>query len=90
MVPSSRFIANCMNNLYSGEKVLSCFLSNTCMGLGINVLSTLEIREEGVTWANAGDPVSPDDDFNLGIVFAMLILDSIIYMVIAWSVKLCC
>ena len=90
MVPSRRFIANCMNNLYSGEKVLSCFLSNTCMGLGINVLSTLEIREEGVTWANAGDPVSPDDDFNLGIVFAMLILDSIIYMVIAWSVKLCC
>ena len=60
------------------------------MGLGINVLSTLEIREEGVTWANAGDPVSPDDDFNIGIVFAMLILDSIIYMVIAWSVKLCC
>jgi len=60
------------------------------MGLGINVLSTLEIRKEGVTWANAGDPVSLDDDFNLGIVFAMLILDSIIYMVIAWSVKLCC
>jgi len=79
-----------MNNLYSGEKVLSCFLSNTCMGLGVNVLSTLEIREEGATWANSGEPVSPDDDFNLGIVFAMLILDSIIYMVIAWSVKLCC
>ena len=75
---------------YSGAKVLACFLSNTCMGLGVNVLSTLEIREEGVTWGNAGEPVSLDDDFNLGIVFAMLIFDSIIYMTIAWSVQWCC
>ena len=79
-----------MNNLYSGEKIIACFLSNTCMGLGVNVFSTLEIREEGVTWGNAGESVSPDDDFNLGIVFAMLIFDSIIYMTIAWSVKWCC
>ena len=56
------------------------------MGLGINVISTLEIREEGVTFSNAGEPVSLDDSFNMGIVFGMLILDSIIYMLIAWSV----
>ena len=54
------------------------------MGLGINVISTLEIREEGVTWGNAADPVSADDDFNITIVFLMLIIDSIIYMLIAW------
>ena len=70
----------------SGEKVLACFLSNTCMGLGVNVISTLEIREEGVTWSNAAEPVSADDDFNLAIVFTMLIIDSIIYMLIAWWV----
>ena len=57
------------------------------MGLGINVISTLEIREEGVTFSNAGEPVSLDDSFNMGIVFGMLILDSIIYMLIAWSVS---
>jgi len=54
------------------------------MGLGINVIATLEIREEGITWANAADPVSADDDFNIAIVFTMLIIDSIIYMLIAW------
>lgn len=54
------------------------------MGLGVNVIATLEIREEGVTFNNAGEPVSLDDSFNMGIVFAMLILDSIIYMLIAW------
>ena len=60
------------------------------MGLGINVLSTLEIRREGLTWGNAGEAVSSDDDFTMGIVFTMLIFDSIIYMLIAWLVKLCC
>lgn len=70
----------------SGEKTLACFLSNTCMGLGVSVISTLEIREEGITWANAAEPLSADDDFNIAIVFLMLIIDSIIYMLIAWSV----
>lgn len=64
--------------------MLSCFLSNTCMGLGVNVIATLEIREEGVLWSNAAEPVSADDNFNMAIVFLMLIVDSIIYMLIAW------
>lgn len=74
--------------LCSAEKVLACFMSNTCMGLGVNVIATLEIREEGILWSNAADPVSADDDFNIAIVFTMLIVDSIIYMLIAWSVIL--
>ena len=77
-------IYNVICALFSGEKALACFLSNTCMGLGINVISTLEIREEGITWTNAADPLSADDDFNIAIVFLMLIIDSIIYMLIAW------
>ena len=70
--------------LCRGEKILSCFLSNTCMGLGVNVLSTLEIRGEGLQWDNAGSPLSADDSFNLAAVYGMLILDSFIYMAIAW------
>ena len=82
----SGFYAYTVYPLCSETKILSCFLSNTCMGLGVNVLSTLEIREEGVTWANAADNVSADDNFNLAIVFMMLIIDSILYMAIAWLV----
>ena len=73
-----------MYALCSAEKVFACLLSNTCMGLGVNVIATLEIRQEGVTWSNAGNRLSVDDDFNLAIVFIMLIVDSIIYMLIAW------
>ena len=56
------------------------------MGLGVNVLSTLEIRGEGVQGSNVGRALSQDDSFNLAAVYGMLILDSIIYMLIAWSV----
>ena len=54
------------------------------MGLGINTISLLEIRGEGVQWGNFAEDVSLDDDFHLGYVFLMLIVDSIVYMLIAW------
>ena len=58
------------------------------MGLGINTIALLEIRGQGVQWNNIDEPISLDDDFNLGWVFLMLILDSVVYMLIAWCV--CC
>ena len=54
------------------------------MGLGVNTVALLEIRGEGIRWNNFYEDISPDDDFSLGYVFLMLIVDSIIYMVIAW------
>jgi hypothetical protein len=54
------------------------------MGLGVNTVALLEIRGEGIQWNNFYQDISLDDDFHLGYVFLMLILDSIIYMVIAW------
>ena len=63
------------------------------MGLGVNVLSTLEIRGEGAKWSNVGNALSADDDFSLLAVYGMFILDFILYMNIAWleieSVKIC-
>ena len=70
----------------SGGKIAFCFLSNTCMGLGINTVALLEIRGQGVRWNNFTEDISLDDDFHLGYVFFMLIVDSIIYMLIAWYI----
>ena len=56
------------------------------MGLGVNTIALLEIREEGVQWDNFYRDISLDDDFSLGYVFLMLILDSTVYMLIAWLV----
>jgi len=54
------------------------------MGLGIDALSQLELRLEGLTWNNVASPLSLDDNFSMIWVFGMLVLDSIIYMVLAW------
>lgn len=62
----------------------ACILSNTCVGLGVDVLSQLELRQEGLTWNNVASPLSLDDHFSMIWVFGMLVLDSIIYMVLAW------
>ena len=70
--------------LLRGSKVAFCILSNTCMGLGINTISLLEIRGEGVQWDNLSQEISLDDNFHLGYVFLLLILDSVVYMLIAW------
>ena len=70
--------------LCSGAKVGSCLLSNTCMGLGITVISRLELHEEGLTLENAAQPLSFEDDFHMGWVYGMLLLNTIVYYVLAW------
>ena len=74
----------CCSLFCRGGKIAFSILSNTCMGLGINTIALLEIRGEGVQWNNFTDDISLDDNFHLGYVFFMLILDSIVYMLIAW------
>ena len=68
----------------SGNKVASCFLSNTCLGLAANAISQLESRQQGLRWDNAAEPLSSDDEFHMGYVYMMLIIDSILFFVIAW------
>lgn len=68
----------------------SCILSNTCMGLGVEVISRLEQRLVGIRFDNLFQPLSADDSFNMAWVMGMLLLDSIVYMVLAWSVLCAC
>ena len=65
-------------------KVALCLLSNTCVGLGMQAIATLELRGEGATWTNARLPLSNDDQFNLAIVIFMLLVDSAIYITVGW------
>lgn len=90
---TSSQLVNCVynNNLFyygylilSAAKVGSCILSNTCLGLGVEVLSRLEQRLEGLQWSNIAAPLSADDDFNMAWVFGMLLIDAIGYMILSW------
>ena len=68
-------------------KIGACLLSNTCLGLGVEVLSRLEQRQEGLQWDNFVTPLSADDNFNMAWVFGMLLIDAVVYMALAWFVK---
>lgn len=54
------------------------------MGLAVNVISLLELRGDGLQFSNYGSPLSLDDQFSMLIITAMLLVDSIIYLLIAW------
>ena len=56
------------------------------MGLGVEVMSRLEQRLVGLQFTNLFQPLSADDSFHMGWVLGMLLLDSVVYMVIAWYV----
>ena len=54
------------------------------MGLAVDIIARLEIRQEGLTWGNAAEPLSLDDDFTMAWVFGMLLIDAVWYYVVAW------
>jgi len=68
----------------SGSKISFCLLSNSCVGLGIDTISLLEVTGNGAQWKDLFKAASVDNDFKLGYIFIMLIADAILYMVIAW------
>ncbi|XP_077866667.1 phospholipid-transporting ATPase ABCA3-like [Saccoglossus kowalevskii] len=74
-------------SLSIGEKVACCLLSNTCMGMGAVIFATKEAQTVGVTWDNLFNQVSVDDTSSMGLIYAMFIVDAIIYWLIAWYVE---
>ena len=70
--------------LCSGAKLTLSLLSNTAFGLGVTVISNWEEKQLGLQWSNAGEPLSLEEPLNMGAIFAMMICDIILYMLIAW------
>lgn len=68
----------------SGGKLALSLLSNTAFALGVTVISNWEEKQLGLQWNNLGEPLSIDEQLNMGAVIAMMICDIILYMLIAW------
>lgn len=68
-------------------KLFMSLLSNTAMSLGFNVILRYEGTQEGLQWSNIFQPVSIDDNFHLGHVIIMLIVDAVLYLLIALYVE---
>ncbi|XP_068100526.1 phospholipid-transporting ATPase ABCA3 [Hyperolius riggenbachi] len=73
--------------LTHSEKVVSCMISSVGMAMGAQLIGMFEGKGTGAQWSNLMTPVSVDDNFTLGQVMGMLLLDSVLYFIIGWYVE---
>uniref|UniRef100_A0AAA9SRL6 ABC transporter domain-containing protein n=1 Tax=Bos taurus TaxID=9913 RepID=A0AAA9SRL6_BOVIN len=78
------YIAFTYSQRSSFQKIAFCLLSNVAMALGVRLISTFEARGTGVQWRNMGHI---GGEFNFTQVLLMLLLDSVLYGLVAWYVE---
>ncbi|CAK9109489.1 unnamed protein product [Durusdinium trenchii] len=71
-----------------------CLMSPTALGVGMLYIGKWETMDIGAQWSNlwvvvpiTNSGAAPKDDHSLGSVMGMMILDSILYQVLAWYVE---
>lgn len=81
------FEAHCQNlhrNLFSYFQSL---FSTTAFGLGAKYFAFYEIEGVGVQWNNLQASPVEADDFNLLMVFLMMIFDALLYGLLTWYIE---
>uniref|UniRef100_A0AAR2JEC1 ABC transporter domain-containing protein n=1 Tax=Pygocentrus nattereri TaxID=42514 RepID=A0AAR2JEC1_PYGNA len=69
------------------QKVSACLISNVAMAMGAQLIGMFEGKGTGIQWSNLFEPVTVDDDFSLAQVFGLLLLDTLLYSMVAWYVE---
>ncbi|XP_055991191.1 phospholipid-transporting ATPase ABCA3 [Sorex fumeus] len=78
------FVAPRYNWMTQNQKLVSCLLSNMAMAMGAQLLGKFEAKGVGVQWRDLLSPVNVDDNFSFGHALGMLLLDSLLYCLVAW------
>uniref|UniRef100_A0A8C2JVR5 ATP-binding cassette, sub-family A (ABC1), member 3b n=1 Tax=Cyprinus carpio TaxID=7962 RepID=A0A8C2JVR5_CYPCA len=73
--------------LSHAQKVSACLISNVAMAMGAQLIGMFEGKGTGIQWHNLFEPVTVDDDFSLAQVLALLLLDSVLYALVAWYLE---
>lgn len=60
------------------------------MGLGVEIVSRLELDEAGLQWYNVNEATSAINPITFVWIIGFLLIDSVIYMLIAWYVSNTC
>eukprot|EP00058_Branchiostoma_floridae_P014356 XP_002599844.1 hypothetical protein BRAFLDRAFT_95534 [Branchiostoma floridae] len=82
-----QFIANSYEDMTGPQKTAACLLSNTCASIGFRLIIYYEEATIGATWANVRTTPSVDDNFSLSMALAMLVVDTVVYLVITWYIE---
>ncbi|XP_075755150.1 phospholipid-transporting ATPase ABCA3 [Pelodiscus sinensis] len=81
------FISPRYDLMSHSQKLASCLVSNVAMAMGAQLLGMFEGKGTGVQWRDLTKPVSVDDNFTFAQVLGMLLLDSVLYGLVAWYVE---
>uniref|UniRef100_A0A8C0GWN4 ATP binding cassette subfamily A member 3 n=1 Tax=Chelonoidis abingdonii TaxID=106734 RepID=A0A8C0GWN4_CHEAB len=81
------FISPRYDLMSHGQKLSSCLLSNVAMAMGAQLIGMFEGKGTGIQWQDLMKPVSVDDNFTFAQVLGMLLLDSVLYGLVAWYVE---
>uniref|UniRef100_A0ABM5F152 Phospholipid-transporting ATPase ABCA3 n=1 Tax=Pogona vitticeps TaxID=103695 RepID=A0ABM5F152_9SAUR len=81
------FIAPRYDLMSHSQKISSCLISNVAMAMGAQLIGMFEGKGTGLQWKDLMKPVSVDDNFTLAHVLGMLLLDSVLYGLVAWYVE---
>lgn len=79
------FVRN--SNLEFYQIVLFGLFHNTAMSMGCYHILRYESTGEGAQWNNLGRPFSIDSQLSLGVIMAMLLVDAVVYLLIALYVE---
>ncbi|XP_053658365.1 phospholipid-transporting ATPase ABCA3-like [Anopheles marshallii] len=75
------------DDMAAGAKLALCLFSNSAMSFGFMLMMRHEGTATGLRWSNLFDPVSVDDDFSVGDTMIMLLVDALLYLLIALYVE---
>uniref|UniRef100_A0A8C3SYF5 ATP binding cassette subfamily A member 3 n=1 Tax=Chelydra serpentina TaxID=8475 RepID=A0A8C3SYF5_CHESE len=81
------FISPRYDLMSHSQKLSSCLISNVAMAMGAQLIGMFEGKGTGVQWQDLMKPVSVDDNFTFAHVLGMLLLDSVLYGLVAWYVE---
>uniref|UniRef100_A0A8B9KPA1 ATP-binding cassette, sub-family A (ABC1), member 3b n=1 Tax=Astyanax mexicanus TaxID=7994 RepID=A0A8B9KPA1_ASTMX len=73
--------------LSHSQKVSACLISNVAMAMGAQLIGMFEGKGTGIQWSNLFDSVTVDDDFSIAQVLGLLLLDTLLYGLVAWYVE---
>uniref|UniRef100_A0A672NHM0 ATP-binding cassette sub-family A member 3-like n=1 Tax=Sinocyclocheilus grahami TaxID=75366 RepID=A0A672NHM0_SINGR len=73
--------------LSHAQKVSACLISNVAMAMGAQLIGMFESKGTGIQWHNLFEPVTVDDDFSLAQVLGLLLVDSVLYGLVAWYME---
>lgn len=66
---------------------IQCLSSNVAFGYGCSYIARYEEQAIGLQWSNLNSSPMPDDGFSMLQCMMLMLVDSLIYLILAWYIE---